>query len=206
MTSPGIRLRLEYLVKNKGESHPTKLYEEGIEIEIDKLLVGPPTLPDSENVLGLAIKDLGDAEEIEGYELFRVPHLRRLTQQQTEDFDFELDAELEVLMRLLKITWVGLDAIPGSFTLCYSIDQGDYKMEPVPDNDDSIEWELLVKRLAGDGDATYVLLFVTGDGAGDRPVKSCDQAQAALVDLRTSSPKKRRAIRGAQLECLLSCA
>jgi hypothetical protein len=206
MTSPGIHLRLEYLVKNKSQSHPTKFYEEVVELDIDKLLVGPPTLPDGENVLGLAFQDLSDGGETDGYILFRVPQLRRLTQQQTEDFDFEIDVELDVLMCLLKITWVGLDAIDGPFTICYRIDQGDFKKQSVPDHHDFFEWELLVKRLSGGKGETYVLLFVADDGPGEKPVDICDLEQAKLADLQAKFPKKKLAIRDAQLNCLIACA
>ena len=168
MTSPEIHLRLEYLVKDTSQSHPTKFYEQVVELDIDKLLVGPPTLPDGENVLGLAIKSFGDGDETDGYVLFRVPQLGRLTQPQSEDFDFEIDTELDVLMCLLKITWVGLDAIDGPFTICYRIDQGDFRVQSVPDHHVLFEWELLVKRLSGGNGETYVLLFVADDGQGER--------------------------------------
>lgn len=206
MTSPRIHLRLEYLVKNKSMSDSAILYEEAIDLDIHKLLVGPPTLPDSENVLGLAIKDPGDEDETGRYTLFRVQRLRLLCQQETEKFDFEVDDDADILLRLLKITWIELDAVDGPFTVCYRIDD-DFKVDSVPDHaDPPYEWLFLVMRQSGDGDATYVLLFVMDEGAGDKPTDDCDQARAMLKDLQTNSPGKKLKIKKARQNCLVACA
>ncbi len=207
MTTSSIILRLEYLVKDRSKRHPAEFFEEAIELAIDKLLVGPPTVVNGDNVLGLAIKELGDGDETGGYLLYRIAQLRSLTQQHPDDFDFEVDnSELDVLMCLLKITWNGLDAIDGPFTLCYSIDQGDFKKKSVPDRNDLFEWELLVKRLSSGDKVTYVLLFVMEQGPGDRPIGDCEQAKAKLADSRENSPNRKLAIRQAQKKCLIECA